>query len=149
MLGKLRAAPRPAPLTIVAMTLVVFALGGFTLVAPGRTATSSPVGAVAYGTVEDGLVDPSASQNVNSVSTATLGGLALEGATCIDASVPVRNVVASLDSRDLDIPSGVSADIRISATTVVPSGCPAGTDAYVATFDDSGFVEKSFSFVLN
>lgn len=92
--------------------------------------------AAAYGTVSAA----GALSNSKGIVSVTFA----EGTYCIDAAVPVNNIVGTLDFDNADAAGELLMD------TGTASGCPADTDAYAVAYSDMGApTAQDFMFVIN
>lgn len=98
-----------------------------------------PGSAVAYAYVRsDGTFDPARSKNIAFTEYVSVG-MSDEGRYCVDASVPTRHAVATLDLVPGEI--GVTTQADCDGTTV---------DAYVRTRNSDGFgIQRPFYIVFN
>jgi hypothetical protein len=101
-----------------------------------RGDTGAAGSAAAYGSVSaaGALSD---SKGINSV---TLNG----GIFCIDAAVPVNNIVGTMDFDNAFVEAQLIVD------TGTAGGCPAGTDAFAVPYRDGvGSTPQAFMFLIN
>jgi hypothetical protein len=105
---------------------------------PGQP--GAPGSAVAYAKLKSDLtLDATRSKNVASITKGSLLGTPQTGKWCVDATVPVNHVVATLAD---GFPGEISADLDSLFL------CPAGADALVEIWTSAGDATDSAFWVL-
>jgi hypothetical protein len=101
---------------------------GLTRLAPSRqsAAAALPSPRAFARVISDGTFDPAKSKNITSIVKQSTGFY------CIKTSVPIRNVIASGNSVTFNT---VAEGGLVGATLDSGLGCPAGSKAFVDTFN--------------